>query len=138
MKYYSLKYVSRMDDGFGGNAKTWKIKILEKYRGDEGLLEHEKFHVRQWYYGMLVALSIAAALFFAGLPVWFAPAVISPWVHGLLYRNKYYRRWSEIRAYRIQLKKGSYHSPRFAVDALMYKYSLGMSERQAKKALGID
>lgn len=139
MKYYSLKYTARIKGGWGGLASMWKIQILHKYQGDKGLLEHEKFHVRCWWYCLLITLVIAAAMYHIGTAGWWLPvALLAPWMHGTLYRNKYFRRWAEIRAYRIQLRKGSYPSPQFAVIALTTKYRLGMSDRAARKALGID
>ena len=137
MKYYSLKYTDKLPNGFGGQASRWKIKILEKYRNDKGLLEHEKFHVRQWYYAMLATFVIAGVLGVFVQPGWGLIAVLGPFVHSRLSSNKYYRKWGEIRAYRIQLKTGNYHSPQFAVNALMTKYGLGMSEKKARKALGL-
>lgn len=137
MKYYSLKYVSSLKDGFGGLAKMWKIEILEMYRGDKGLLEHEKFHVREWWAWMVGTWLAAVALTLAGSSVWPVLIALSPFVKGLVYRLKPYRKWSEVRAYRIQLKKGTYASPQFAVNALMHKYDLDMSERKARKALGL-
>lgn len=137
MKYYSLKF-KRDLDGWGGKAKMWKIQILEKYRSDTGLLEHEKFHVRQWYYAMFTTFAIAGALGAFMQPGWGLIAILGPFVHSRLSSNKYYRKWSEIRAYRIQLKTGNYHSPEFAVNALMAKYGLGMSEKKARKALGLS
>lgn len=137
MKYYSLKY-KRDLDGWGGKAKMWKIQILEKYRGDTGLLEHEKFHVRCWWYCLAATWLIALAMFYTGTHGWWFPvALLGPWMHGTLYRNKYFRKLVEIRAYRIQLKTGNYHSPQFAVNALMTKYGLGMSEKEARNALGL-
>lgn len=139
MKYYKLRFVSSMSDGFGGKASMWKIKILNKYRNDKGLLEHEKWHVRCWYYCLAATWLAAAAVYACGPDGWWFPLLLlGPWTHGTLYRNKYFRKWSEIRAYRIQLKASSYHSPQFAIDALMHKYGLGMSERRARKALGLD
>lgn len=138
MKYYSLKFVDSMPSGFGGKAWMWKIKILERYRNDKGLLEHEKWHVRCWYCCLAAVWSVAATMYFCGPADWWLPfLLLGPWAHGVLYRNKRFRKWSEVKAYRIQLKAGSYHSPQFAVDALMHKYSLGMSERRAREALGL-
>lgn len=138
MKYYSLKFKDDLG-GWGGKASMWRIEILKKYRHDKGLLEHEKFHVRCWWYCLAATWAIAIAMYFAGTHGWWLPvAVLGPWTHGTLYRNKYFRRLVEIRAYRLQLKAGTYHSPQFAVTALMTKYSLGMSDRAARKALGID
>lgn len=138
MKYYSLKFTESMEDGFGGKARMWKIKILDRYRNDVGLLEHEKFHVRQWYYAMFATFVGAALLYWFAHPGWGWLAVLGPFVHGRIYRNKYYRKWSESKAYRIQLKAGDYLSPQFAINAMMHKYGLGLSERKARKALNLD
>ena len=138
MRYYSLRYVDKLPNGFGGLATLWKIKILEKYRHDKGLLEHEKVHVRCWYYCLGVAWLAALAMYFGGTAGWWFPVLlIGPFLHGVLYRNKRFRRLVEVRAYRIQLKEGGYKSPQFAINALMFKYGLGMSERAAKEALGL-
>ena len=47
MKYFSIKYVNKIVNGFGGTAQGPFIKILSKYKDDAGLLEHETTHVRQ-------------------------------------------------------------------------------------------
>lgn len=138
MKYYKLKYTSSIKDGFGGKADMWNIRILERYRGDKGLLEHEKFHVRCWYYCLLACWLIAAAMYVIGTAGWWLPvAILGPSLHKMLYRNKYFRRLVETKAYRIQLAKGNYSSPQFAVNALMFKYELGLSEKKAKELLGL-
>jgi hypothetical protein len=47
MNYYSLKYIPDVNDGIGGYAKYFLIRIKKKYEGtDKGILEHEKVHVR--------------------------------------------------------------------------------------------
>lgn len=138
MKYYTLKYTDRIRDGFGGIVSMWKIEILHKYRYDKGLLEHEKFHVRCWWYCLIITWLVALAMFHAGTQGWWLPvAVLGPWAHGTLYRNKYFRMLVEVRAYKIQLKKGNYPSPGFAAKHLSEKYSLGISEKEAAKKLGI-
>jgi hypothetical protein len=137
MKYYSLKF-KRDLGGWGGKAKMWKIQILEKYRHDKGLLEHEKFHVRCWWYCLAAAWAIAAGMYFAGPHGWWLPvALLGPLTHGTLYRNKYFRKLVEVKAYKIQLKVGGYGSPDFAVNALANKYKLGISEKEASKLLGL-
>lgn len=137
MKYYHLKYVSSLPNGFGGKAFMRKIKILEKYRGDKGLLEHEKFHVRCWWYCLAITWLVAAAMFFAGSEgLWVSFLIAGPGVHSLLYRIKYFRKLVEVKAYKIQLKVGGYKSPDFAVNALVNKYRLGISEKKARELLG--
>ena len=139
MKYYKLEYTDNIKDGFGGQASMWRIKILHKYKNDVGLLEHEKFHVRCWWYCLAATWLVALVLFFAGAYVWW-PAVlgVGPWMHGILYRNKYFRKMVEVQAYKIQLKKGSYPNADFAVRLLANKYNLGISESRAKKLLGLS
>jgi len=79
MKYYDLHYMPKFDRPIGGYAKRWKIYILEKYRNDKGILEHEKCHVRQWYFTL--------------------------GIHSILYRfADWYKLWAEVQAYKIQLK----------------------------------
>ena len=139
MKYYKLKYTDNIKDGFGGLASMWKIKILNKYKNDVGLLEHEKFHVRCWWYCLAITWALAVAMFFIGTHGWWISFLIAgPGVHSLLYRNKYFRKLVEVRAYKIQLKKGSYSNADFAVRALTGKYKLGISETRAKKLLGLS
>lgn len=107
MRYYSLKYVDKLPGGVGGQASMWKIKILEKYRDDKGLLEHEKFHVRCWWYCLAITWLVAAAMFFAGTDGWWISFLIAgPGVHSLLYRIKYFRKLAEVKAYKIQLEEG--------------------------------
>lgn len=138
MKYYSLKYTDKLPNGFGGQASMWKIKILEKYRSDKGLLEHEKFHVRCWWYCLAITWLVAAAMFFAGTGGWWISFLIAgPGVHSLLYRIKYFRKLAEVKAYKIQLRVGGYESPDFAANALVNKYRLGISLNQARKVLGL-
>ena len=139
MKYYTLKYTDSIRDGFGGLASMWRIKILHKYKNDVGLLEHEKFHVRCWWYCLAATWLVALAMYFAGTHGWWFPvALLGPWTHGTLYRNKYFRKLVEVKAYKIQLKKGSYSNADFAVRALTGKYKLGVSETRAKKLLGLS
>ncbi|MBN22510.1 MAG: hypothetical protein CL678_14595 [Bdellovibrionaceae bacterium] len=138
-KYYTLKYVDKMKEGFGGEARAFRIEILEKYRNDKGLLEHEKCHVREWWFWLFAGLLITGAVwYFVDGHWWVLGLLVSPWLQGILYRNKYYRMWSEATAYKIQIKVGNYSSTKFAVNAMMNKYGLGLSEKEAKKKLGLD
>lgn len=139
MKYYTLKYTTSIRDGFGAEADMWRIKILEKYKGDNGLLEHEKFHVREWWAWMLTTIMLALFLI-PTFPLAYVLFAISPFTFKVLYRAKWYRKWSEVLAYRKQLVTGynkntPYSSNSFAVKALMNKYGLGLSEKEARKLL---
>lgn len=136
MKYYKLIYTDSIKDGFGGKADMWKIRILEKYRNDKGLLEHEKFHVRCWWYCLLASWLISTVCLLTGLKgIALLFLVLGPFVHQLIYRNKYFRRMVEAKAYRIQIKEGNYASNEFAIKAMMSKYGFGMSRDEAIKIL---
>lgn len=138
MKYYSLKYVTSLPNGFGGQVKMWRISILDKYKGDKGLLEHEKWHVRQWIWATTVTLFLSALLATIFSPSWLILGGLAPSVHTLLYKTKPYRKWSEVVGYRIQLRTQSYPSPQFAINALMFKYGLDMTEEEVKTLLRIE
>jgi hypothetical protein len=74
-----ISYSDDLPEGVGGQAKNIFIKILPKYKDDNGILEHEKTHVKQFYKTFML--------------------------HGILYRfSKSYRLKSEIEAYVVQLK----------------------------------
>lgn len=72
-------FVKSLPPGVGGCANGPVIRILEQYRNDRGIYEHELVHVRQW-------------LFTLG-------------IHSLLYLLvPAYKLWSEVQAYREQAK----------------------------------
>jgi len=116
MKYYSLKYTDDMKEGTGGYAKGWFIRLRPKYREDKGILEHEKCHVRQWFFTL--------------------------GSHSLLYLFfKPYRLWSEVQAYREQLDwpPALLDRPEYLLDKyagfISTKYKLGITREEAKKRL---
>lgn len=138
MRYYLLKYTDTVPSGFGGVSNGPCIRILPKYRADRGLLEHEKFHVRQWWGGFALALLIALSASLCGLVVVAALFLgCSLGLHPVLYRLiRPYRQWSEVRAYRIQLGQyGPSANADFAVRALVEKYSLGLTHDEARRLL---
>jgi hypothetical protein len=72
-------YVQSLPPGVGGCANGPVIRILEKYRHDRGIYEHELMHVKQWFCTL-------------GL-------------HPLLYLLiPAYKLWAEVQAYRKQLR----------------------------------
>ena len=137
MRYYKLKYVSNSRD-WDSKSYMWKIEVQKDKKGEIGILEHEKFHVRQWWYTMLVVIALSVILGGLCSPLWLGLILASPLAHKLLYSIRIYRKMSEISAYRIQLDKGRYADPQFAVNALTTKHDLRMSERDARKALRLD
>lgn len=138
MNYYLVKYSDEVPEQFGGLASGPLIRIRPKYKGDAGLLEHEKTHVRQWYALTVLGLVSAAALVLLVSPELWPTIGAAPSLHPLLYKFlRPYRRWCEVKAYRKQIAIGGYISNEFAVTALVEKYALGLSVDEAR-ALLID
>lgn len=138
MKYYLIKYVSNLPNGFGGTAQGPLIKLLPKYKNDVGLIEHEKTHVRQWYAVLAIGLLVCAVMALLVSPTLWIGCAVAPSLHPLLYKFiRPYRRWCEVRAYRQQLAVGGYASTTFAVTALVEKYDLGLSVDEVRALLGV-
>ena len=139
MNYYKLQYTDSMPAAFGGQTRGPVIKIRPKYKGDAGLLEHEKFHVREWWaWSCAVALAAIAVALALGPMIGLPFLLWAPLAHQAVYRwSRRYRLWSEVRAYRIQLRQyGPSTSAEFAVRALADKYDLGISREEARRLLG--
>lgn len=136
MKYYICNFNDGVASGFGGTAQGPFIKILPKFKNDNGLLEHEKTHVRQWYLLMAVGVLFYLILLLFVSPDLWPVIVLAPCLHPLLYRFvRPYRRWSEVQAYRKQIATGGYNSHDFAVTALVEKYGLRLSVDEARALL---
>lgn len=136
MKYYWIKLTDNLANGFGGTAQGPFIKILEKYKGDSGLIEHEKVHVRQWYFVLGFGLLLSAMLtLLLSLSLW--PLFgLAPFLHQLLYKFiRPYRARCEVQAYRRQIEVGGYISNDFSVTMLVAKYDLGLSEKEIRTLL---
>jgi hypothetical protein len=72
-------YTSDLPENKGGVANGFIVRIKPKYKSDNGILQHELTHIKQWYRTFTF--------------------------HSLLYLfNKKYRLSSEVEAYREQLK----------------------------------
>lgn len=104
-RYPLTFYVKSLPPNTGGDARGPVIRILEKYRNDRGIYEHELVHVKQWAalasLGLLWALGCVGAGYmqYANLGI---PALI---LHPLLYTVvPHYKLWSEVQAYREQAK----------------------------------
>lgn len=136
MKYFYTKCVETLPNGFGGTAQGPLIKMLSKYKGDTGLIEHEKTHVRQWYAALAIWLLLCALLSLVVSPVLWPLCGLAPVVHPVLYKLvRPYRQWCEVQAYRKQLATGGYSTGEFAVIALVEKYDLGLSVDKARALL---
>lgn len=136
MKYYLIKYTEKLANGFVGTAQGPLIKLLSKYKDDAGLIEHEKTHVRQWYFWLVIGLLLCTALTLLVSPFFWPLFGLAPVLHQLLYKFvRPYRRWCEVQAYRKQIATGGYSSNDFAVTMLVEKYDLGLSVGEARAQL---
>lgn len=136
MRYYVLRYSGQLPSGFGGSAQGPLITIHPKHKGDDGLLEHEKTHVRQWYLltGLGLVIAVVLALFVS--PALWAATTVVPFLHTLLYKFlRPYRQWCEVQAYRKQIAVGGYLSSDFAATALVNKYDLNLKATEAAALL---
>ena len=136
MKYYWVRYIEKIANGFGGTAHGPCIKILSKYKCDAGLLEHEKIHVRQWYVLLAFVLLLCTLMTLVVSASLWPLYGLAPFLHPLLYKFiRQYRQLCEVKAYRKQVAVGGYTSNEFAVTALVKKYDLGLSVSEARALL---
>lgn len=142
-----------MPDGVAGDARGPVVRIGAKQhaRGDEGLLQHELEHVRQfyrmWLFGAIVNAPFAAwlALHFASplspLQAALAVGISCLAMHPLLYlRFRVYREQAEVDAYRAQVRypdgKGGQLSLDGAAERLAReRYGLGITTEEAMELL---
>ena len=115
---YTIKYVENIKDGFGGKCYfpflpkffTCKIEILEKYRFDIGLLNHEIKHAEQYS---------------------------NNFFNSLLYElNDSYRYKCELEAYTEQIKEYKYTNisqAEWIINALFNKYKLNKIKYNIEK-----
>lgn len=98
-------YVKSLPPGVGGCANGPVIRILDKYRTDRGIYQHELTHVLQWLYAGLAASLLIVAVWsqLQTFPLWWA--AIGMVAHSLLYLLvPAYKLWAEVQAYREQAK----------------------------------
>lgn len=138
------------DAGVAGDARLMVIRIAPGYEADQGLLEHEREHVRQFYLaGILAALAVSVALialvsldalqaWLASWPmgygaagvgaVWaFAACVAFGAAHSVLYRRvRDYRLFAEIAAYRVQMRYPDRHGQSMSALTGAHRLALPM------------
>lgn len=136
---------------FGGGVPWFApvIVLRPECREDEAIHQHELEHVRQWWtvfflVGGIVILNVCqfrAVLGEAFSQVAFFGLWLSWLAHPLFYHlSRRYRQWSEIRAYRTQLKyrdaSGRCLSLSAAAELLSGpRYRLGLSFKEARRLL---
>ena len=105
----------RLKDWQAGATFGPVILIRPKYREDVGLLEHEKMHVKQWWFTL-------------GL-------------HALLYwLSKRYRLWAEAKAYAEQMRWPDRFGNRLSLQGAasrlaLPEYGFGITPEQAQTVL---
>ena len=106
MKYPLTFYVDSLPPNVGGCANGPVIRILKKYKGDEGLLRHELIHVFQW--------------------------VFSLGLHSILYRvSDWYKLGAEVAAYREQLKHYPDDRTEMFAGFIAKYYNLNITKEEA-------
>lgn len=110
----------------------FNIVIKSAYVDDVALMEHEKAHVRWWYYTMFffAAIGLASGYFFCEYA--YILVAISPFMQGIFNRIPLTNGWMELPGYIVQVKYApSYYET--AVARLVNKY--GMNEKLMRKIL---
>ena len=97
----------------GGFAKFCYVRIRSKYLKDNGILQHELVHVKQFYRLFFALILVAFGLYLCNLQwplIWFrvgcmTAAILAVPAHRLLSSNfAWYRLRIEVEAYKEQLK----------------------------------
>lgn len=129
-------FVKSLGPDTAGEARGPVIRILEKYRHDEGIYQHELMHVMQWAVWSILCLPTAYVLYQLGLFDYLGLAILPCTFHQLLYKiMPAYRFWAEVEAYKVQaLSYPDDRRPLFAEFIAGY-YDLNITTKQALDAL---
>ncbi|QCQ59209.1 hypothetical protein HOV44_gp131 [Rheinheimera phage Barba5S] len=105
------------------------IKMNPKFKNDKGLHKHEYQHVIQYLvFGLLVGVPLTIIF------NWFIGLIVGVMAHDIVYTfSTKYRLWSEVSAFKAQLKVGG--SIDLAAKALSENYGLHISVAEAKRLL---
>lgn len=136
-------YTDRFLKNWQGGRQLWFLALIRpRHRGNQAIVEHEKEHIKQWwlttFIGFLVlgfAAHIAANYMLVDLGPWAGLVFIAPSLHGILYLMlRRYRRWAEVRAYRVLV---AYRPDQFEnyARALADHYRLGIDLPTARGLL---
>lgn len=80
------------------------ILIKPAYKGDVGLVEHERVHVRQWLILALLAVPLAALVYFSGRQDLMGLSILALGLHPLAYLlSNQYKLFCEVQAYKKQM-----------------------------------
>ena len=104
-------FTDSINDKFGGMAFGPIVKIRKKYENtDEGLLQHELTHAKQWYRTL--------------------------GTHGIWYKlSESYRLKSEIEAYKVQASHYDYDATSWMIDSIATKYNISTPRAEIESLL---
>lgn len=136
MKYPFIFYVRNLPPDVGGCANGPVIRLLERYRFDEGIYRHELMHVKQWAMFAWLSIPLAYALYHFGYFDYLGLSVLPMALHSALYRLiPRYRLWAEVSAYKEQLRFYPDDRSEFFAEYLAEYYDLKIRPAQALKHL---
>lgn len=138
MRYPLTFYVQSLPPDVGGCANAFVIRILEKYKNDEGIYQHELTHVKQWVAFFAVGLAVAMA-HYAVHSNWFVAAsiaLIGASVHGIYYRFvEPYRLHCEVESYRVQSEHYQDDRRKLFAVFIAKNYNLNITPEEAGQLL---
>lgn len=121
-------YSSRVKGGIRLKGTPFII-INPKHTGDRGLIAHEQEHVKQY----LMLFPLGALLYpFIGLMCLIACMFVCDLLYTFIPK---FRLWSEIRAYKAQLKHGG--DINYAAKVIAENYDLNITAAEALKKLQV-
>ena len=129
-------YVKSLPPDVGGCANGPIIRLLEKYRHDDGIYRHELMHVKQWAFWAALAIPAALLFYHFGRLDLIGYSLLSLSLHSVLYRFiPRYRLFCEVSAYKEQaLFYPDDRNPLFA-EFIADAYDLKITKEEALKAL---
>jgi len=107
--FYKLEYTDNLPAGRAGHAKFWFIKIIPEYKDDLGLINHEIYHVSEFWHNPLYP-------------------ILYTWI-------KSYRLRSEVGAYKVQLKYYDDDRTKMFAGFICDNYGLDVSKEDVIKML---
>ena len=113
-----------------GDAVMCKVRINPKYQFDRAIHAHEYEHVKQWYLTLLLAVPLLLLGHFYDVNFYIYAAIV-PFLYSLLYKTRWFRSFTEVRAFRKQLAQYGTDKSRWAAKALAENYDLNINEKQA-------
>ena len=147
-----ITYTEKLPEGIGARIPWYApvVQIRPKYRGDEGLVQHELEHARQWWQcfatmGVLTTLGLVVAISVLGHPMPQQSLIVGVWLswlaHPVLHTlSRPYRTIAEINAYRRQIKYTDRHGEALSLDAAAARlsgsrYMLRLGYEEARQLL---